>query len=116
MAKTWTLYSNIGDYYGIKKGIIKYKAFIPAKSQIKPGNKILIQPVLPIGAYPGYGLKVGADVLEPVIKTVSKVRYYKSDHEAFKDEIFSKIKPECKNHFSSLAFDEEMKRMLLEDK
>jgi len=86
MAKTLTLYSNIGDYYDIKKGIIKYKGFIPAKSKIKPGNRILIQPVLSIdGACPGYGIKVGADLLKPIIKTVYKVWYYGSDNEAFND-------------------------------
>jgi hypothetical protein len=39
-----------------------------------------------------------------------------TDHEAFKDEIFTKILPECKAQFANLAFDEEMKGLLTEDK
>jgi hypothetical protein len=35
-----------------------------------------------------------------------------TDHEAFKDEIFTKIVPECRAEYANLAFDEEIKKVL----
>lgn len=39
-----------------------------------------------------------------------------TEHDAFKDELFAKIVPECRAKFADLAFDEEIRGMLTEDK
>lgn len=52
---------------------------------------------------------------QKILMAVTKAIAF-TDHEAFKDEIFTKILPECKAQFANLAFDEEMKGLLTEEK
>ena len=52
---------------------------------------------------------------QKILMAVTKAIAF-TDHDAFKDEIFTNILPECRNTFNNLAFDEEMKKILSEDK